>query len=66
MAGFAALLASAEVGERGRLFALAEQLHPGMSTVEGFGRWLSASGMEPGRLLALLKSRREEMSLRRP
>lgn len=65
MAGFAALLASADVGERARLFALAERLHPGMSTVDGFGRWLSRSGVEPGRLLSMLEARREERSLRR-
>ncbi|HEX9276998.1 MAG TPA: type II toxin-antitoxin system prevent-host-death family antitoxin [Burkholderiales bacterium] len=64
MAGFAALRASAGAAERARLFALAEQLHPGMATVQGFGQWLSRSGVEPGRLLSLLKARTEEKSLR--
>ncbi len=65
VAGFAALLASSGIGDRSRLFALAEQLHPGMGTVQAFGRWLSHSGIEPGRLLSLLKARMEEKSLRR-
>jgi antitoxin (DNA-binding transcriptional repressor) of toxin-antitoxin stability system len=57
MAGLAALLASAGWGERERLFALSEQLHSGMSTVEGFGRWLAGSRIEPGRLLSMLNAR---------
>lgn len=59
MAGMAALLAAAGVLDRQRLFALAEQLHPGMSTVAGFDRWLGTSGVEPSRLLSMVKAMRE-------
>lgn len=65
VAGFLALMASADAGDRPRLFALAERLHPGMGTLDGFGRWLSSAGVEPGRLLGLLAARRRERSLRR-
>jgi prevent-host-death family protein len=57
LAGVAALLASVDLFDRTRLFALAEQLQPGTSSVEGLGRWLAASPVKPARFLPLLRAR---------
>ena len=57
LAGVAALLASVDLFDRNRLFALAEQLNPGMSTVEGLGKWLSESPVKPDRFLPMLRRR---------
>lgn len=57
LAGIAALLASVDLFDRGRLFALAEQLNPGTSSVESFGRWLATSPVRPARFLPMLRER---------
>src|SRR5258706_4273092 len=43
LAGVAMLLGSLDLGDRDRLFALAEQLWPGMSTLEAGNQWLRPS-----------------------
>lgn len=63
LAGFAALLASADMFDRARLFALAERLKPGMSTLAGFERWLSSAHVDPARLLPMLEARLAERVL---
>ena len=57
LAGVAALLASVDMFDRARLFALAEQLHPGTSAVEGLGQWLATSAVRPARFLPMLRER---------
>ena len=61
MAGFAAFLGSVEQGDRGRLFALAEQLFPGSSSPAALRDWLHESGVDPARLLPMLAARRSEL-----
>jgi len=63
LAGVAAMLASQEGFERTRMLALAERLQPGMSTPEGFGRWLERSPVQAARFLPLLRAR---MRVRNP
>lgn len=63
LAGFAALLASAGMFDRARLFALAERLKPGMSTLKGFDDWLKAAPVEPARFLPMLEARLNEKAL---
>jgi antitoxin (DNA-binding transcriptional repressor) of toxin-antitoxin stability system len=62
MAGFAAFLASAEEGDRTRLFALAERLSPGAATAPAVRDWLHESGVDPSRFLRMLAARRAEKS----
>jgi prevent-host-death family protein len=62
LAGVATMLASQPEFDRVRLLALAERLHPGMSTTEEFGRWLERSPLRPARFLPML---RKEMSMSR-
>ena len=57
LAGVAAMLASVEGFDRTRMLALAERLRPGMSTVEGFGRWLAETPIRAERFLPLLEAR---------
>jgi DNA-binding phage protein len=54
MAGLAVMLASTREFDRGSLLALAEQLHPGASEPDVFGRWLKASPLRPSRFLPML------------
>ena len=65
LAGVAAMLASHEAFERTRMLALAERLHPGMSTPGEFGRWLANSPVQAARFLPLLRQRMRETPERR-
>ena len=58
MGGLAVLLASVRGADRERLLALAEALHPGVSTPEVFGAWLDASPLQPSRFLPMLEQTR--------
>jgi prevent-host-death family protein len=61
LAGVAVILASLDGFDRPRMLALAERLHPGMSTPAGFSRWLSSSPIQAARFLPMLHARiREE------
>ena len=57
LAGLAVLLASVDLGERERLLALAEQLSPGMTTLERANAWLKQSPVRPDRFLPLVRAR---------
>ncbi|MFO0227046.1 MAG: hypothetical protein ACK52B_01370 [Gammaproteobacteria bacterium] len=58
MGGLAVLLASVRGADRDRLLALAETLHPGVSTPEVFGAWLDASPLQASRFLPMLEQAR--------
>jgi antitoxin (DNA-binding transcriptional repressor) of toxin-antitoxin stability system len=60
LAGVAAMLASQDGFERTRMLALAERLHPGMSTPAEFSRWLARSPVQAARFLPLLRQRIRE------
>ena len=60
LAGVAAMLASQQGFERTRMLALAERLHPGMSTPAEFGRWLARAPVQAARFLPMLKARLRE------
>jgi hypothetical protein len=55
MGGLAVQLASMRGADRERQLALAETLHPGVSTPEVFGAWLAASPLQPSRFLPMLE-----------
>jgi antitoxin (DNA-binding transcriptional repressor) of toxin-antitoxin stability system len=57
LAGIAALLGSLDLGDRERLFALAEQLWPGMSTLEVANEWLRHSPVKADRFVPMLRAR---------
>ena len=57
LAGVAVVLASQDNFDRPRMLALAERLHPGMSTAAGFSRWLSSSPIQAARFLPMLRAR---------
>jgi antitoxin (DNA-binding transcriptional repressor) of toxin-antitoxin stability system len=57
LAGVATMLASVTGFDRTRMLALAERLHPGMSTPAEFGRWLAGSPVHAGRLLPMIEAR---------
>lgn len=57
LAGLAALLGSLDLGDRDRLFALAENLWPGMSTLEVANEWLRHSPIQADRFVPMLKAR---------
>lgn len=57
LSGVAAMLASVSGFDRTRMLALAERLHPGMSTPEEFGRWLAHSPVQAARFLPMLRQR---------
>jgi antitoxin (DNA-binding transcriptional repressor) of toxin-antitoxin stability system len=57
LAGVAALLGSLDLGNRERLFALAEQLWPGMSTLEVANEWLRRSPVKADRFVPMLRAR---------
>lgn len=57
LAGVAAMLASQDGFDRARMLALAERLQPGMSTPQGFGRWLERTPVQAARFLPLLRAR---------
>jgi hypothetical protein len=54
------MLASQDNFDRPRMLALAERLHPGMSTPAGFSRWLSSSPIQAARFLPMLHARMQE------
>lgn len=66
LAGVAAMLASQDGFDRARMLALAERLQPGMSTPEGFGRWLERTPVQAARLLPMLRARMGARGLREP
>ena len=57
LAGVAALLGSLDLGDRERLLALAEQLWPGMSTLEAANQWLRQSPVKADRFVPMLRAR---------
>ena len=57
MAGLAVLLASVRGLERRCYLELGERLHPGISEVAVFDRWLARSPLRPARFLPLLEAR---------
>lgn len=57
LAGVAALLGSLDLGDRERLFALAEDLRPGMSTLEVANEWLRHSPVKADRFVPILRAR---------
>lgn len=50
------MLASQPEFPRMRLLALAERLHPGMSTPELFARWLETAPVKAARLLPMVRA----------
>jgi antitoxin (DNA-binding transcriptional repressor) of toxin-antitoxin stability system len=56
LAGVATMLASQPEFDRMRLLALAERLHPGVTTPEGFARWLEAAPVKAARFLPLVRA----------
>lgn len=58
MGGLAVLLAGTRGFDRSRYLRLAELLHPGVSTPEVFGAWLTGSPLKPARFLPMLRRRR--------
>ena len=64
LAGVVVMLASLDGFDRPRLLALAERLHPGMSTPAGFGRWLVDSSIQATRFLPMLQARMQEPGFR--
>lgn len=57
LAGVAMLMGSLDLGNRERLFALAEQLWPGMSTLEVANAWLRHSPVKADRFVPMLRAR---------
>jgi hypothetical protein len=58
MGGLAVLLAGARGFERETYLTLAEQLHPGASTVGLFQEWLDRSPISPSRFLPTARKRK--------
>jgi prevent-host-death family protein len=65
LAGVAMLLGSLDLGDRDRLFALAEQLWPGMSTLETANQWLRQSPVKADRFVPMLRARLAQRDRRR-
>jgi prevent-host-death family protein len=65
LAGLAALLGSLDMGNRERLLALAEQLWPGMSTLEVANEWLRHSPVKADRFIPMLRARLAQQRKRR-
>ena len=65
LAGLAALLASLDLGDRERLLALAEQLWPGMSTLEVANDWLRRSPIKADRFVPMLRARLAQQESRK-
>jgi antitoxin (DNA-binding transcriptional repressor) of toxin-antitoxin stability system len=57
LAGLATMLASTEGFDRTRLLVLAEQLCPGMTAPEEFGRWLAQAPVQAARFLPMVRDR---------
>ncbi len=64
LAGVAVVLASQDGFDRPRMLALAERLRPGMSTPDGFDRWLTSSPIQAARFLPMLRARMQEHAAR--
>jgi len=64
LAGVAVMLASQDGFDRPRMLALAERLHPGMSTQAGFDRWLTSTPIQAARFLPMLRARMQEHAAR--
>lgn len=60
LAGIATMLASEHGFERTRMLALAERLHPGMTTPATFNRWLARTPVHAARFLPQLAARLRE------
>ena len=58
LAGVATMLASEGGFDRPRLLALAEALHPGMSSGDEFRRWLAEGRVDPSRFLPMVRAER--------
>jgi antitoxin (DNA-binding transcriptional repressor) of toxin-antitoxin stability system len=56
LAGVATMLASEHGFDRPRLLALAEALHPGMSSGDEFPRWLAEGRVDPARFLPMVRA----------
>lgn len=57
LAGVAVLMGSLDLGPRERLFALAEHLWPGMSTLEVANEWLRRTPVKADRFVPMLRAR---------
>lgn len=57
MGGLAVMLASDPSFDRPAYLELADRLHPGISSPEGFGIWLRRSPLRPYRFMPMLKDR---------
>ncbi|MEK6593131.1 MAG: type II toxin-antitoxin system Phd/YefM family antitoxin [Pseudomonadota bacterium] len=57
LAGVATMLASEHDFDRTRMLALAERLHPGMTTPATFNRWLARTPVHAARFLPQLAAR---------
>lgn len=57
LAGLAMLLGTLDLGDRDRLLALAEELWPGMSTVEVANEWLRHTPIKADRFVPMLRER---------
>jgi prevent-host-death family protein len=57
LAGVAILMGSLDLGPRERLFALAEHLWPGMSTLEVANEWLRRTPVKADRFVPMLRAR---------
>jgi antitoxin (DNA-binding transcriptional repressor) of toxin-antitoxin stability system len=57
LAGVAAMLAAVGMFNRDRLFALAERLYPGMSSIAGLQGWLETGPVRPARFVPMLRAR---------
>ena len=64
LAGVAVLLGSLDLGDRERLLALAEQLWPGMSTLEVANEWLRRSPVKADRFVPMLRARLAQLQNR--
>lgn len=60
LAGVATMLASENGFDRTRMLALAERLHPGMTTPATFNRWLAHTPVQAARFLPQLAARLRE------
>lgn len=57
LAGIATMLASHGEFDRLQMLALAERLHPGITTPAEFGRWLANTPVQAARLLPMIEAR---------
>lgn len=64
LAGLATMLASTEGFDRTRLLVLAEQLCPGMTKPEEFGRWLGQAPVQAARFLPMVRDRMRALAAR--